>query len=127
MSACRSCGVNPCVNRGFCAAARRADAQLAAERKAGRQRESVNILRARRLLADGISLERAWHEVNDPRDHPTPQVTIEAVMYCVRQRGLVALKEPENIERLSRCDAAAREQINRRVEKLIDAKEIAHG
>jgi hypothetical protein len=119
MSTCRTCGRDPCVNPGFCATSRRADAQLAAERKAGRQRESVNILRARRLLADdNISLERAWHEFNDRRRYPTPQVTIEALMYCVRERGLAALKEPANIERVSRCDAAALAQIDARLAKL---------
>lgn len=48
---------------------------------------------------------------------PTPQVTIEAVLYCVRERGLAALKEADNVERLARCDAAAKDQINRRIEK----------
>jgi len=48
----------------------------------------------------------------------TPQTTIEAIMYCVRERGLGALKEPINQERLSRCDATARQQINERVDRL---------
>jgi len=50
---------------------------------------------------------------------PTPQATIEAIMYCVRERGLGALKEPTNIERLVRCDQAAKEQIDRRIAKLV--------
>jgi hypothetical protein len=50
---------------------------------------------------------------------PTPQTTIEAIMYCVREFGLVALREPENLERLSRCDAAARAEINKRIEALL--------
>jgi hypothetical protein len=49
---------------------------------------------------------------------PTPQTTIEAIMWCVRERGLAALKERINQERLSRCDAAARQQINKRIERL---------
>jgi hypothetical protein len=125
MSACRTCGADPCVNRSFCTASRRADAHFAAERKAGRQRESVNILRARRLLADNISFERAWHELNDPRSHPTPQVTVEAILHCVRERGLAALKEPANIERLSRCDTAAKAQIERRIAKLVAREDIS--
>jgi hypothetical protein len=52
------------------------------------------------------------------RNRPTPQVTTEAVLYCVRERGLAALKEPANLERLSRCDEAARAQINERIAKL---------
>jgi hypothetical protein len=123
MSTCRTCGVDPCVNRSFCSASRRADVELAAQRKAGCQRESMEVLRARRLLADSISLERAWHELNDHHNHPTPQVTIEALMHCVRQRGLAALKEPANVERLARCDAAAKAQIDGRIKKLIERKE----
>jgi hypothetical protein len=52
------------------------------------------------------------------RNRPIPQVTIEAVLYCVRERGLAALQEPANLERLSRCDEAARAQINERIAKL---------
>jgi len=48
----------------------------------------------------------------------TPQVTIEAIMVAVGERGLAALQEPANIERLSRCDEAARKQINDRIAKL---------
>jgi hypothetical protein len=49
---------------------------------------------------------------------PTPQVTIEAILYCVRERGPSALKEPANVERLRRCDEAARRQVNERIAKL---------
>jgi hypothetical protein len=57
-------------------------------------------------------------------DRPTPQTTIEAVMYSVRDRGLAALKEPASIERLSRCDAAAHAQINARIAQLQDAGRV---
>lgn len=50
----------------------------------------------------------------------TPQATIEAIAHCVRERGVQALKEDANIERLSRCDAAAKAQVNTRVAKLIE-------
>jgi hypothetical protein len=49
----------------------------------------------------------------------TPEVTVEAILHCVRERGLPALKEPVNIERLLRCDEAAKEQIDERIAKLI--------
>jgi hypothetical protein len=52
---------------------------------------------------------------------PTPQTTLEAVMYCVRERGLSALNEPANQQRLLTCDTAARSQINERINKLITA------
>ena len=50
----------------------------------------------------------------------TPQVVIEAIMYCVRERGVQAMREVSNIERLSHCDAAAKAQVNARVAKLIE-------
>jgi len=65
-----------------------------------------------------MSIERLWHVLNYERQRPTPQTTIEAIMYCVRERGLAAMKESANQERLSRCDAAARQQINERIERL---------
>ena len=52
----------------------------------------------------------------------TPQTTVEAIMYCVRERGLGALNEAANLERLSRCDPAARTQINKRIATLIEKK-----
>jgi hypothetical protein len=69
-----------------------------------------------------LSLDALWQQLNARRT--TPQTTIEAILYCVREFGLKALKEPKNIERLSQCDRAAREQIDRRIEKLISNKEI---
>jgi hypothetical protein len=39
------------------------------------------------------------------RECPTPQATIEAIMYCVRARGVGALKEPRT---WSGCRAAMR-------------------
>jgi hypothetical protein len=52
------------------------------------------------------------------RARPTPQVTIEAVVWCVRERGVAALNEPKNIERLCGCDEAALAQVNQRIAKL---------
>jgi hypothetical protein len=49
---------------------------------------------------------------------PTPRTIIEAIMFCVRERGPQALHEPGNIERLSRCDNAAIAEIDARIRKL---------
>jgi hypothetical protein len=49
---------------------------------------------------------------------PTPRSTVEAILHCVRERGPAALQEPANIERLSRCDAAALAEIDARLAKL---------
>jgi hypothetical protein len=59
------------------------------------------------------------------RGRGTPRSTVEAIVWAVRERGVAALKEPANIERLSRCDAAARTEINKRIASLIAAKKIA--
>jgi hypothetical protein len=55
--------------------------------------------------------------MSEPSRYATPQSVIEAIMYCVRERGLEALKEPANVERLSRCDKAAMVEIERRCAK----------
>jgi hypothetical protein len=60
-----------------------------------------------------------------PRRRPTPDVTIEAVMYAVCMRGIAALSEPNTLERLQRCDAAARDKINRRIDRLLARRECA--
>ena len=65
-----------------------------------------------------LSLGALWERLNDPRRLTTPEAVIAAIMYCVRARGLAALKEPGNRERLSRCDRAARDEINRRIAML---------
>jgi aspartate carbamoyltransferase regulatory subunit len=66
-----------------------------------------------------------WSSMKEERIAKAPQTTIEAVVHSVRERGIAALKEPENIERLLRCDNAARSEINERIARLIAAKEIA--
>jgi hypothetical protein len=64
--------------------------------------------------ADRRTARQAYREI----DRPTPEVVIEAIMFAVRERGLAALKEPATAERLKRCDATARIEINQRIEKL---------
>jgi hypothetical protein len=80
--------------------------------------EPDRLARLHRLMERNVHLDRAWAELNNLDGRPTPQVTVEAIMYCVRERGLDALKEPANLERLSRCDAAALIQIDQRITKL---------
>jgi hypothetical protein len=60
-----------------------------------------------------------------PCRRPTPDVVIEAVMYSVRKRGIGALSEPDTIERLQRCDAYARTEINKRIDALAARRECA--
>ena len=64
------------------------------------------------------SFDSFYNRVNGTKPappRPTPQSTIEAILYCVRERGPTALREPTNIERLRRCDRGARTEIDRRM------------
>src|SRR5262245_1387253 len=60
------------------------------------------------VAPDPTTLEGLWARLNDPHARPTPNTTVEAIMWCVRERGVKALQEPRNIERLSRCDPRAK-------------------
>jgi hypothetical protein len=70
-----------------------------------------------------MSLGALWDHLNRPRK--TPQSTIEAVIFSVRERGVAALEEPANIERLLECDDDSRIEINERIARLLAAKGIA--
>jgi hypothetical protein len=87
--ACDVCACLPCLTPGFCEACRAADARA----------QQVQTTTEHRL-------------------RPTPRTTIEAIMWCVRERGPQALHEPANIERLSRCDDAAIAEIDERITRL---------
>ena len=50
----------------------------------------------------------------------TPQTTVEAIMVAVRKRGLAALEEAANVDRLVSCDQVARRQINERITRLFE-------
>jgi hypothetical protein len=105
---CDTCGTEPCVNPSFCRTCRKADAKY---------RRAPDVGRLQALLDDSVSLDRAYREINANR--PTPQVTIEAVLFAVRERGVKALTEPDNLRRLAGCDKGARDEINRRVAALL--------
>ena len=115
--ACDVCGVAPCVNPLFCEGCRDADARKARGEQplyaSGTWTAPLDVIPHD---WDAMSLDALWYLFNKRR--PTPQATVEAIMYCVHERGLAALKEPINQERLSRCDAGARQQINERIERL---------
>jgi hypothetical protein len=72
----------------------------------------------RRLLSNDVSLDAAYRELNAPENWSTPQVTVEAIWYAVRERGLAGLNEPATRERLAQCDAAALAQIDQRISRL---------
>jgi hypothetical protein len=67
---------------------------------------------------DVLSLDALASALSDPARYATPQSTIEAILFSVHSRGITALEELSNQERLARCDATAREQIDERIEKM---------
>jgi len=66
------------------------------------------------------SIDALYRDLNKP--NATPQATVEAIMVAVRERGVAALKDAANVERLGRCDQVTRAQINQRIARLIEHK-----
>jgi hypothetical protein len=64
------------------------------------------------------SLYALYLAVNDPKERATPQSTIDAVVYALRERGIAALSESAIVKRLSLCDDQARAQIKQRAMKM---------
>jgi len=93
------------------------------ERKLNGSQPDSKTTELRRLLSNDISLDAAYRQLNASENRPTPQVSIEAIMVGVRERGLKALEERANIERLSRCDESARAQINSRIARISEQKQ----
>jgi hypothetical protein len=60
--------------------------------------EPKRLERLRRMMADNVSLDQAWHELRDNRD--APRSTIDALMYGLRERGVATLNEPAAQRRL---------------------------
>ena len=84
MSVCVRCGADPCVNASFCAACRETDQRKArGERPRHIDVSMWNRRPARDARDYSMSLvEQFWDLFN--RERPTPQTTIEAVMYSPR-------------------------------------------
>jgi hypothetical protein len=85
-------------------------------------RHAATLKRLRCLLKEDVSLDRALSEINRQGNRPTPQVIIEAIWICIRERGLAALNEPDTKQRLAYCDAAARAELTRRIKRLRGGK-----
>jgi len=94
------------------------------ERKFNDRQPDPKTAQLRWLLSDSVSLDSAYRELNTSENRPTPQTIIEAIIWSVRERGVTALQEPANQERLARCDDATRQQINSRIDKLLKKREL---
>ena len=83
--------------------------------------DAATLKRLSRLLDDDISLERAWHELNETRKRPAPQVTVEALMFSLRSGG-AALERKEVHERLAHMSETQLHEICARLHKLTVAR-----
>jgi uncharacterized protein YjiS (DUF1127 family) len=61
--------------------------------------EPEHLARLRRLMANDVSLERTYAELNSAPGRAA-KMTVEALMYSLRERGTAALKEPDTRRRL---------------------------
>ena len=87
-----------------------------APRPAGQPHESAEIVRARRLLDESFSLERAWSEINDAPARAAAS-TVEALMYSLRAGG-AALASPHTRRRLSELNEAQLHEVSARLQKF---------
>ena len=87
------------------------------DRRAVVEIESDRLGRLRRLLADNVSFERAYAELNSTPGRAAAS-TVEALMYSLRERGTAALEEPDTKRRLSQCSDAQVIEVGDRLQRL---------
>ena len=80
--------------------------------------ENDELLVENGFLRTELEVHRPKPKPARPRQRPTPDVVVEAIVESVRQNGLAALQTPANQDRLQRCDIAARRELNRRINKI---------
>src|SRR5215467_14112973 len=90
----------------------------AADEKQRQKPVDPRIARARRLLADDISLDRAYAEIISEllRDRAADS-TVEALMFSLRS-GVAALGNPDTLRRLSECSNEQARAVAVRVQKF---------
>ena len=93
-------------------------AKLCREADARQRRKPVDahVARLRKLMADDVSLERAWHELNE-RPQRAARSTVEALMYSLRN-GVGALARPDTVHRLAELSDAQLREVAVRVQKF---------
>ena len=85
-----------------------------APRPAGQPHESAEIVRARRLLDESFSLERAWSEINDASGRAASS-TVEALVFSLRAGG-TALACPHARRRLAELAEAQLHEVSARLQ-----------
>jgi hypothetical protein len=108
---CPTCGAEPCINPSFCRTCRAADARARA------RPVPAEIRRARRLLDDDVSLERAHAEIVAHHFKGRAATsTVEFLAFQLRS-GVSVLKERDVRRRLSELSDAQLAEIVARVRR----------
>ena len=84
-----------------------------ANRRTSETISSERLAHLRRLMADDISIDRAWHELE--ADRTAPKATVDALMFSLR-RGINELTQPSTLGRLSTLDEYQLEDVCLRVQ-----------
>jgi hypothetical protein len=79
--------------------------------------EPERLRRLRRLLADNVSFEQVWRELNTLKDRAAAS-TVEALMLGLGERGTAALKEAPVRQRLDQLSEAQLHEVCARLQKL---------
>ena len=79
--------------------------------------EPERLAQLRRLMADNISLDRTWAELNQRQRVDAPQATVEALMFSLRS-GVAALSTPDTQRRLSELDLEQVREVCGRVQNF---------
>jgi hypothetical protein len=90
-----------------------------ADKKQRRKPTDQHLELLRKLMADGVSLERAWHEINAAHVRGrAAQSTVEALMYSLRERGTKALEEPDTKRRITQLSEQQLHEVGGRLQRL---------
>jgi hypothetical protein len=73
--------------------------------------------RLRQLMDENVPFEQVWRELNSTPGRAA-DMTVEALMFSLRERGTKALGEPDSKRRLSQCSDAQVIEIGDRLQRL---------
>src|SRR5262249_46150892 len=86
------------------------------DRVSGRPYTADELARPRELMADEVTLERAWHEINHPTDRAAAS-TVEVLM-ALRERSTAALMEPDVEREIGALSESQLHEVCARLQKL---------
>jgi hypothetical protein len=91
-----------------------------ADKKQRRKPVDPHLDLLRKLMADDVSFERVWHDLNTAHLHGRAAAsTVEALMYSLRERGVKALDEPDTQRRISELSEEQLHEVGGRLQRLL--------